>query len=283
MPIIAENLSHSYSRGTRMEVVALNRINIEISDGEKIGIIGRTGSGKTTLVQHFNGLLKATGGRVVVDGTDITAHRASARGIRRKIGLVFQYPEHQLFEETVGQDIAFGPRNLGVTEPELSKRVGEAMDLVGLPAEVRSRSPFELSGGQMRRVAIAGVLAMKPGVLILDEPTAGLDPRGREELLDHLDRLHQNLGITIILVSHTMMDIARLVDRVIVMDNGEIALEGSTRDVFVQVQKLERAGLAPPPMTRLMHQLKARGKPVRTDILTVDEAVAEIVRMVKGA
>lgn len=282
MPIVIENLSHVYSRGTQMEVVALDNINLTLADGEKLGIIGRTGSGKTTLVQHLNGLLKPTSGRIIVDGTDITQERGAARQVRRKIGLVFQYPEHQLFEETVAQDIGFGPRNLGVTEPELSIRVKEALALVGLSPDVGERSPFELSGGQMRRVAIAGVLAMRPTVLILDEPTAGLDPRGRDELLSHIEELHETLGITVVLVSHTMTDIARLTNRVVVMDEGRLILEGPAREVFTRFDVLERAGLATPPMTHLMRCLRGRGKPVRLDVLTVDEAMDEIMRLTKG-
>ncbi len=277
MSIIIENLTHIYNPSSPFETVALDNINVEIQSGEFIGLIGHTGSGKSTLTQHLNGLLKPKSGRIIINDFDITKKDVKLREIRQKVGLVFQYPEHQLFEETVYKDIAFGPINLGLSEEEVDYRVKESMELVGLNFDaVKERSPFELSGGQRRRVAIAGVLAMRPEVLILDEPTAGLDPKGRDEILDQIKKLHEKYKMTIILVSHSMEDIARLVDRIIVMHRGAVALTGEPRDVFKNVELLENIGLAVPQITYLMRKLKELGKPVRDDVLTIEEAKQEI-------
>lgn len=277
--IKVEHLYHTYMEGTPFRVEALHDINLEISCGEFIGLAGQTGSGKSTLIQHFNGLLRPTQGKIYVDGLDLGSKDVNMREIRRKVGLVFQYPEHQLFEETVYADVAFGPRNLGLSAEEVDARVREAIATVGLDFEqVKDRSPFEMSGGQMRRVAIAGVLAMRPSVLILDEPAAGLDPRGRDEILDQVRRLHDEKGLTIILVSHSMEDIARLVERVIVMREGKIVLDGKTRDIFRREDILRSCGLGIPDVTRLMRELVRRGLDVRDDVLTVGEAKEELLR-----
>ncbi|MCL6450390.1 MAG: energy-coupling factor transporter ATPase [Acetobacteraceae bacterium] len=282
MPILIEGLTYVYAAGTPLEARAVSDVTLSIEDGELLGIIGPTGSGKTTLIQHLNGLLRPTQGRVVVDGVDLASSREALRAVRRKVGLIFQYPEQQLFEETVFEDVAFGPRNLGLGEAEVEARVKEALGQVGLGHELLKRSPFELSGGQMRRVAIAGVLAMKPKVLVLDEPTAGLDPRGRAEILGHLEALHGRLGLTVVLVSHSMRDVARLARRLVVMDRGRIVLSGTTREVFSRAEELERLGLKPPPMTSLMRRLRDRGRPVSLGVLTVEEARREILRVVRG-
>ncbi|HHY38785.1 MAG TPA: energy-coupling factor transporter ATPase, partial [Clostridia bacterium] len=234
MSIVVEGLYHTYNPHTPLEVSALEDINLKIEDGEFIGIIGPTGSGKSTLIQHFNGLLLPTKGRVVVDGIEVGKKGTNLREIRRRVGLVFQYPEHQLFEETVYKDVAFGPKNLGLDDEEVALRVREAMRLVGLDESFLDRSPFELSGGQMRRVAMAGILAMNPGTLVLDEPTAGLDPRGRDAVLGYIKELHAKKGTTIILVSHNMGEIARLAERIYVMDRGRVVLTGSPREVFME-------------------------------------------------
>lgn len=282
MSIVIEDLTHVYNPGSPFETVALDHINLEIGTGEFIGLIGHTGSGKSTLIQHFNGLLKPTSGKIMINGLDITGKDVKLREIRQKVGLVFQYPEHQLFEETVYKDVAFGPMNLGLSEEEIHRRVTEAMALVGLSfADVKDRSPFELSGGQRRRVAIAGVLAMKPEVLILDEPTAGLDPRGRDEILDQIKNLHKKYQMTIILVSHSMEDIARLADQIIVMHQGKVALTGKPREVFKNVELLESIGLAVPQITYLMRKLKNLGQPVREDVLTIEEAKQEILNWLR--
>ncbi|NLL70041.1 MAG: energy-coupling factor transporter ATPase [Epulopiscium sp.] len=267
---------HLYSSGTPFEKEALKNVNISVSKGEFIGIIGHTGSGKSTLIQHFNGLLKPTSGTVLVNGQDIHSEKANKRSIRQKVGLVFQYPEHQLFEMTIFKDVAFGPKNMGLSEEEVKKRVEESLRIVGIGPDMYEKSPFELSGGQKRRVAIAGVLAMQPEVLILDEPTAGLDPRGRDEILAEIQNLHQTLGITIILVSHSMEDIARFVHRLIVMHRGTVAFDDVPKEVFLHVEELESMGLAVPQITYVMHQLKARGFDVPLDVLTLDEAVKVI-------
>jgi energy-coupling factor transport system ATP-binding protein len=277
MSIIIESLTHIYNPSSPFETVALDNINVEIKSGEFIGLIGHTGSGKSTLTQHLNGLLKPTSGKIIINGFDITKKDVKLKEIRQKVGLVFQYPEHQLFEETIYKDIAFGPINLGLSEDEVDHRVRSSMELVGLDFDaVKDRSPFELSGGQRRRVAIAGVVAMRPEVLILDEPTAGLDPKGRDEILDQIKILHEKYNMTIILVSHSMEDIARLVDRIIVMHRGAVALTGEPREVFKNVELLENIGLAVPQITYLMKKLKELGKPVRDDVLTIEEAKIEI-------
>lgn len=282
MPIIAENLTHIYSPGTPWATTALDRVSLEIQDGEIIGLIGHTGSGKSTLIQHFNGLLKPTSGAITVQGIKIGEKGANLRKLRQKVGLVFQYPEHQLFEETVFADVAFGPKNLALDPQEIQERVRSALAAVGLEFDqVKDRSPFELSGGQMRRVAIAGVLAMEPEVLILDEPTAGLDPRTRNELLGYLCSIHQERGITLIIVSHSMEEVAALAHRIIVMDRGTIYAQGSPREIFGRGDELRSIGLDVPPLTRLMLALKARGLDVPTDILTLEEA-RQAIRKARG-
>ncbi|NLW25487.1 MAG: energy-coupling factor transporter ATPase [Clostridia bacterium] len=283
MPLIIKNLYHTYQIGTPYETHALRDINLEIREGEFIGLIGHTGSGKSTLVQHLNGLLKPSSGEIIVDGLNISEKRVKLKEVRKKVGLVFQYPEHQLFEETVLKDVSFGPGNLGLSPKEIEKRVKKALQMVGLDYnEVKDKSPFYLSGGQKRRVAIAGVLAMEPKYLILDEPTAGLDPRGRDEILEQINYLHKQLKITVILVSHSMDDVARLADRLIVMHRGQVELTGTPREVFQHADRLKQIGLGIPTVTALLQELKARGLDVRTDLITVEEAKNEIVRALKG-
>lgn len=273
MQIQVKDLNHVYSEGMPYESVALSNISFEIDKGEFIGIIGHTGSGKSTLIQHLNGLLKPKSGSIIIDGTDITKKDIKMRDIRRKIGLVFQYPEYQLFEETVHKDVAFGPLNLGLSAEEADQRVIEAIRLVGLDYnEISDRSPFELSGGQKRRVAIAGVIAMKPEVLILDEPTAGLDPKAHYDILKMVERIHENEKNTIILVSHNMGDIARLADRVLVLDRGTLRLIETPARVFAQAEVLESLGLGLPPAAELMRELHKKGIPVSTEVLTIDDA-----------
>lgn len=281
MPIEVKNLSHIYMKGTLSEVTALSEISFCIEDGEFVGVIGATGSGKSTLIQHFNGLLKPSSGTVTVDGVDIWSKGVSLKKIRQKIGLVFQYPEQQVFEETVFEDIAFGPRNLGYSQEEVEAQVEEARKIVGLDRELLSRSPFELSGGQVRRVAIAGILATKPKVLVLDEPAAGLDPQGRKEILDNVKCLHET-GMTVILVSHNMDDVARLCQRIMVLHRGKLVADGSPRNVFSQGRFLESLGLKSPDVTVLMERLKDRGWNVREDVLTVEEAYSEIIKELRG-
>ena len=283
MSIKIENLTYVYNPGSPFETKALNNVNIEIESGEFIGLIGHTGSGKSTLTQHLNGLIKPTSGKIIINGTDITDKSVKMAEIRKKVGLVFQYPEHQLFEETIYKDIAFGPTNLGLSDSEIEDRVKESMEFVKLSYDdLKDRSPFELSGGQRRRVAIAGVFAMKPEVLILDEPTAGLDPRARDELLEEIKNLHRRYKNTVILVSHSMEDIAKLVDRIIVMHRGNVALLGSPREVFKEVENLESIGLAAPQISYLVRALKAKGIELREDIFTVEEAKDEILKWIRG-
>lgn len=283
MIIKIENLNYIYNPGTPFEKKALNNINLDIARGDFIGLIGHTGSGKSTLVQHLNGLIRPTSGKIIIDGIDITSNEVNLREIRQKVGLVFQYPEYQLFEETVYKDVAFGPKNLGLEEDEIESRVKKAIELVGLDYNsIKDRSPFELSGGQKRRVAIAGILAMKPEVLVLDEPTAGLDPRGRDEVLGRIQSLYEEEGITIVLVSHSMEDIARLVNRIIVMYEGEIAMEGETREIFKQAEKLEQMGLGIPQITTFMRQYRKKGNEIRDDIITVEEAKEEILKYLRS-
>lgn len=278
MSIIIENLTHVYNPKSPFETTALKDVSLTIKEGEFIGLIGHTGSGKSTLIQHLNGLLKPTSGKIVINDLDITNKEVKLKAIRKKVGLVFQYPEHQLFEETVAKDVIFGPLNLGLSQEEAESRAKEAIEWVGLSyEEVKDRSPFELSGGQRRRVAIAGVVAMKPEVLILDEPTAGLDPKGRDEILDQVKGLHKRYNMTVVLVSHSMEDIAKLVDRIIVMHKGSVALTGEPKDVFKHVELLEEIGLGIPQITYLMKKLKEAGKPVKEEILTVEEAKKEIL------
>ncbi|WP_066502482.1 energy-coupling factor transporter ATPase [Abyssisolibacter fermentans] len=283
MSIIIENLTHIYNPESPFERKALDDVNLKIEEGQFIGLIGHTGSGKSTLIQHLNGLLKPSSGKILIDDIDITDKKVKLKEIRKKVGLVFQYPEHQLFEETIYKDVSFGPKNMGLSEEEIDKRVKEAIDLVGLDFEaVKDRSPFELSGGQRRRVAIAGVIAMKPKILILDEPTAGLDPKGRDEILNQIKELHQKQGITIILVSHSMEDVAKLVDRLIVMHRGKVAMTGEPKEVFKRDKELEEIGLGIPQITCFMKQFKEKVKVVRDDIITVDEAKEEILKYLRS-
>ncbi len=282
MSIKAKNVNYTYAEGTAYEIHALKDINLEIPDGQFVGLIGHTGSGKSTLVQHLNGLVKATGGRIYFDGRDIYGENFSMKELRSKVGLVFQYPEHQLFETDVLTDVCFGPKNLGFSKEEAQQKAKEALRMVGLGEEYDARSPFELSGGQKRRVAIAGVLAMNPRVLILDEPTAGLDPKGRDEILDQIERLQKERGITVVLVSHSMEDVARYVDRIIVMNHGEVRFDGTPKEVFRHYKELEEIGLAAPQMTYLMQKLKEKGADVDTDATTVEEAAETIASWLRG-
>jgi energy-coupling factor transport system ATP-binding protein len=278
-----ENVSHVYMPGTPFEVVAMKNINLDIRSGELLAIIGETGSGKSTLVQHLNGLLKPTSGKVILDGREIGKDKAELAAVRRRVGLLFQFPEQQLFEETIYADVAFGPRNLALPEEEIKTRVAKALQLVGLDlAELGERSPFSLSGGQMRRVAMAGVLAMEPEVLILDEPTAGLDPQGKADLLQKVVSLHRQQGMTVILVSHSMDDVARVASRLVVMSDGEIRLTGTPAEVFTGKEELEEMGLSLPQMTLLMHRLHCLGKDVPTDVFTVDQAKEAVLAMLRG-
>ncbi|MBS4021457.1 MAG: energy-coupling factor transporter ATPase [Dethiobacter sp.] len=284
MLLTVENLTHVYMPGTPFEVTALKNINMQIEQGEFLAIIGQTGSGKSTLVQHFNGLLKATCGHVILSGSEIGRDKAALVSVRRRVGLLFQFPEQQLFEETVFADVAFGPRNLGLPQAEVKRRVNKALALVGLDAvEISERSPFSLSGGQMRRVAMAGVLAMEPEIIILDEPTAGLDPRGRKEILGQIAGLHREQGLTVVLVSHSMEDVARLADRLLVMAGGEICLRGTPAEVFKNQAELETLGLGLPQMTQLMHRLNVAGKRVPLDVFTVERAKEVILDMLGGS
>ncbi|MGN6711137.1 energy-coupling factor transporter ATPase [Anaerocolumna jejuensis] len=282
MPIIIDKLQYVYSPQTAYEKHALRDINLVINDGEFIGLIGHTGSGKSTLIQHLNGLLRATGGTIYFNGQDIYEKNFSMKSLRSKVGLVFQYPEHQLFETTVYKDVSFGPRNLGLDQLEIDVRTYEAIKMVGLGEDMIDASPFELSGGQKRRVAIAGVLAMKPEFLILDEPTAGLDPKGRDEILEQINKLHKESGITIILVSHSMEDVAKYADKLVVMNKGSVVFHDTPHKVFEHYKELEEMGLAAPQVTYVMHELKSRGIPVRTDATTVEEAKEEILKGLKS-
>lgn len=283
MIIRIKNLNHIYNPETPFEKIALKDINLEIDEGEFIGLIGHTGSGKSTLVQHLNGLIKPTSGDIIIEDVNISKKKVNLQSIRQKVGLVFQYPEYQLFEDTIYKDIAFGPKNLGLSDEEVDKRVRESMEVVGLGfEELKDRSPFELSGGQKRRVAIAGVIAMKPKVLVLDEPTAGLDPRGRDEILGEIHELFKKEGITIILVSHSMEDVAKLVDRILVMDNSKVVMDDVPREIFKRADELENIGLGIPQITKFMRTFKSKGNDVRDDILTVDEAKCEIIRYLRS-
>ena len=278
MSIKLEHISYKYSPGTAYEKAALDDVSLEIPQGSFVGIIGHTGSGKSTLIQHLNGLMKATSGDILYDGQSIYAEGYDLRKLRSQVGLVFQYPEHQLFEVDVISDVCFGPKNQGLSEEESEKNAREALELVGFPEKYYKQSPFELSGGQKRRVAIAGVLAMKPKVLILDEPTAGLDPKGRDEILDQIAKLHKETGMTVVLVSHSMEDVARYVDRIIVMNKGEKMLDSTPKEVFRHYKELEEVGLAAPQVTYVMHDLKDRGFDVSPDATTIEEAADEIMR-----
>ena len=277
MPIVIEHLNYVYMSGGPYETKALDDVNLTIADGEFVGLIGHTGSGKSTLVQHLNGLLLPTGGKIFVDGIDVADKNTDRRAIRRRVGLVFQYPENQLFEETVEKDIAFGPKNLGLDEAEIARRVKDAMRKVALDYDtLHERSVFELSGGQMRRVAIAGVLAMEPQVLVLDEPCAGLDPRGHEEILGLIRDLHRQSGTTIVMVSHSMDDVASLTERVIVMNHGKVAMDGTPREVFSRGEQLREMGLDVPQAVILADKLRARGFDVPEGVYRVEEIRAVI-------
>ena len=277
MSIKIEHLNYVYSEGTAYEKHALKDICLEIPHGEFVGIIGHTGSGKSTLIQHLNGLIKGTSGAIYYNGTNIYGEGYNMKELRSKVGLVFQYPEHQLFEIDVLTDVCFGPKNQGLSQQECEARALEALKLVGLKEKYYKSSPFELSGGQKRRVAIAGVLAMRPKVLVLDEPTAGLDPKGRDEILDQIAYLHKESDLTVILVSHSMEDIARYADRLIVMNSGEVMYNDTPKNVFAHYQELEKVGLAAPQVTYIMHDLKMKGFPVGVTATTVEEAADEIM------
>ena len=278
MSIALEHVNYVYSPGTAYEKQALKDVSLEIPQGQFVGIIGHTGSGKSTLIQHLNGLTRATSGRILYEGRNIYEEGYDMRWLRSQVGLVFQYPEHQLFEVDVLSDVCFGPKNQGLSQEECEERAKEALELVGFPEKYYKQSPFELSGGQKRRVAIAGVLAMRPKVLVLDEPTAGLDPKGRDEILDQVERLHKETGMTVILVSHSMEDVARYVERIIVMNRGEKMLDGTPREVFRHYKELEKVGLAAPQVTYVMHDLKERGFDLSPDATTIGEAADEIMR-----
>ncbi len=282
--IKVSDLTYVYQQGMPYEKTALDSLSFEIPDGDFTAIIGHTGSGKSTLIQHLNALVRPTSGKIEIDGVDITAPNADLRTVRKNVGLVFQYPEHQLFEETVYKDIAFGPTNMGLSESEIRNRVYEAAGFVGLPLELLEKSPFELSGGQKRRVAIAGVLSMQPKVLILDEPTAGLDPKGRDEILDQLVRLHaENEKMTIIFVSHSMEDVARIANDILVMNKGRLAMQGSVAEVFAHSSELREMGLNVPQITELTHRLIADGVDIRPDVYTVKFAAELYAELLKEA
>lgn len=281
MSVELKDVTYTYSPGTAYEMHALEHVSMEIQDGQFVGVIGHTGSGKSTLVQHFNGLIRPTSGHVYYNGEDIWQEGYNLRELRSHVGLVFQYPEHQLFETDVLTDVCFGPKNQGLSPEECKERAKEALQHVGLDESYYEKSPFELSGGQKRRVAIAGVLAMNPSFLILDEPTAGLDPKGRDEILDQLALLHKTRGISIMLVSHSMEDIARYVERIIVMNKGHVAFDDTPKEVFSHYKELEEMGLAAPQMTYIMHALKERGMDVDVTATTVEEAKDSILKALK--
>lgn len=278
MSIIINHVSYVYNEGTPMESRALDDINLVINDGEFVGLIGHTGSGKSTLVQHLNGLIKPTSGEVYYNGRDIADDDYPLKQLRGEVGLVFQYPEHQLFEADVFSDVCFGPKNMGLSRKESELRAYAALKQVGLEDEYFYQSPFDLSGGQKRRVAIAGVLAMKPKVLVLDEPTAGLDPKGRDEILTMLQKIREENGCSIVLVSHSMEDVAAFADRIVVMNKGKVMFNDSPKEVFKHYQELEKIGLSAPQVTLTLHRLKKEGFNVSTDKITVDEAVDEICK-----
>lgn len=282
MPLRLEHVTYSYSPGTAYEIKALDDVSLTIDDDSFVGIIGHTGSGKSTLVQHLNGLLRATEGKIYWGDQDIYAPDYQLRKLRLEIGMVFQYPEHQLFETTVFEDICFGPKNQGLSLEDAKKAAEEALELVHFPKRLYQNSPFDLSGGQKRRAAIAGVLAMRPRILILDEPTAGLDPKGRDEILDLVKELHEQSKITVILVSHSMEDVANYVDRIIVMDEGRARFDGSPKEVFAHYRELEAMGLAAPQVTYLVHDLAEAGFDLATDATTVEEARTEILKNFAG-
>ena len=281
MSIIVNKINYTYEIGSGFEKKALKDISCVIEDGQFIGLIGHTGSGKSTLIQHLNGLIKATSGNIYFDGKDIYEKDFNMRELRSKVGLVFQYPEHQLFETDIFKDVCFGPTNQGLTKKEVELRAFEALRMVGLDEKLYYQSPFDLSGGQKRRAAIAGVLAMKPQVLILDEPTAGLDPKGRDEILDYIKKLHDEMKITVILVSHSMEDVAKYVERIIVMNKGELVYDDTPKTIFRHYKELEKIGLAAPEVTYIMNDLKKAGFQVDTDAITVEEARDSILKALK--
>lgn len=274
-----EELTYQYSIGTPFEKTAVDHVSLEIEEGAFVGIIGHTGSGKSTLIQHFNGLIRPTSGQVYLDGQDIWADKANIRQVRFQVGLVFQYPEYQIFEDTVYKDIAFGPKNMGLSESEIKERVEETAALVGLTEEQLKQSPFDLSGGQKRRVAIAGVMALRPKVLILDEPTAGLDPKGREDILREIRRYHKETGRTVLLVSHSMEDMANCAEKILVMNAGTVFCYDTVENVFRQAKALQKIGLAVPQITRVCMQLREKGIPIRDDIYTVEAAYQQILQL----
>jgi len=279
MSIEIRNLNYTYGAGTCFEAHALQNISFTIPDGQFMGIIGHTGSGKSTLIQHLNGLIRPSSGDILYNGVSIYSENFSMRELRQNVGLVFQYPEHQLFEESVLKDVCFGPKNQGLTAEECEERAREALILSGVPQELYDSSPFELSGGQKRRVAIAGVIAMHPKVLVLDEPTAGLDPSGRDEILGQIRELHRKTEMAVVLVSHSMEDVAEYVERIVVLNDGAVYCDGTPREVFRQYKALEELGLAAPQVTYIMHALKDCGLPVDPDITTMEEATDEICRV----
>ena len=274
-----KNLDYVYNQGLPNEHRALENVSFSVEQGEIIGIIGSTGSGKSTLVQHLNGLLKPTSGNIIIDGEDIWENKTGMRDVRFKVGLVFQYPEYQLFEETVYKDIAFGPKNMGLDETEIDRRVKWAASFVGTTEDRMEKSPFDLSGGQKRRVALAGVIAMDPKILVLDEPTVGLDPAGSKEILDEIDRFHEQNGTTVIMVSHSMNDIARLTDRVLVLNEGRVYAYGKTSEIFAMASELQSIGLAMPAVTEVLLELRRNGLPVTSDALSVEEAAQNIISL----
>ena len=281
MPITADHLTYIYGGNKNLITTAVDDISVTIDDGQFIGLIGHTGSGKTTFLQLLSGLIKPESGTVLIDGEDIFDKKFNLHSIRGKVGIVFQYPEHQLFEETVFKDVCYGPKNMGLEKEEIERRAKEALSLVGINEEVYTQSPFELSGGQKRRVAIAGVLSMNPKILILDEPTAGLDPAGRKEILGLVEKLCREQKMTIILVSHSMDDVAEYADRILVINDGKLALDATPREVFNHKEELESYGLSRPQVTKAMVRLKESGIPVNTDAITVDEALSEILKVLK--
>ena len=283
MPIIeVKNLSFIYAKGTPLECRAVNNVSVSIERGEFIGIIGHTGSGKSTFIKHLNGLIEPTEGKVFIDGVDIFANPNKLKDVRFKVGMVFQYPEHQLFDETVFKDISFGPKNMGLSEALIKERVLSAIKFVELDADILNKSPFELSGGEKRRVAIAGVIAMNPDVLVLDEPTAGLDPLGSKQILNHIKDYHKKEKKTVILVSHNMGDVARLSQKVMVLDNGDLKMFDDTRTIFSKEESLEKMGLRIPQVTKIMKGLQGKGLKVKSGILTVEEAAEELVKIIQG-
>lgn len=278
------NLTHIYSEGLPFEKKAVDDISLKVEENEFIGLIGHTGSGKSTFIQHLNGLLKPSSGEIIIDGTRVDKSGSNLTDLRKKVGLVFQYPEYQLFEETIERDIAFGPRNLNISEEEVQERVKSSMESVGLDYKTyKDKSPFELSGGLKRRVAIAGVLAMEPKVLILDEPTAGLDPRGRDEILSEIKSIHEKRKMTVILVSHSMEDVAKIAERIVVLDKGKVFLDGEPRDIFREEDKLLGVGLGIPQITSLMRTLKKKGLDINEDAITVEEAKESLKNYLRGA